>query len=102
VGFRECVVREVREELGVAPAERDGFVVAAELEPRRYVAWSRSAGQYTDYELHRFAVALSPERRAAVNRAAGALELRWLSESEIRAGQATDGCRVSETVGLLI
>jgi ADP-ribose pyrophosphatase YjhB (NUDIX family) len=100
--FRECVIRETREELGIRPGEPDGFMVTAELDPRRYVAWSRSAGEYTDYELHRFEVTLSPERRAAVEEAAGELELRWLSESEIREEQASDGRRVSETVGLLV
>jgi 8-oxo-dGTP pyrophosphatase MutT (NUDIX family) len=100
--FRECATREVREEVGIEPGEPDGFEITAELDPRRYVAWSRRAGAYADYELYRFDVVLRAERRAAIDRVSVALDLRWLTEAEIQAGQTTDGRRVSETVAMLI
>lgn len=99
--FRECVAREVTEELEIPDGEAPGFGVGAEI-PLDYVAWSRRAGEYTAYTMRAFAVTLSPERLAAVNAGSAKLRLHWLTADEVRRHEATDGRRVSETVEVLL
>lgn len=99
--FRQCVEREVIEELEIPGGEAAGFAVGAEM-PLDYVAWSRRAGEYTAYTTRVFPVTLSPRRLAASNVAEKKLHLHWLTEAEIRKQETTDGRRVSETVEVLL
>lgn len=99
--YEQCLRREIREELKIPDGEGDGFTVEGELEPIRYVAWSRRAEEYTDYEMYVFDVKLTPARQAAVNASASALKLRWLLPAEIAAEQTNAGQRISETVHVL-
>lgn len=99
--FAQCVDREVREELGLAAGGPAGFTVGAAL-PLTYVAWSRSAACYTDYELHTFDVTLDPARQKAVVDAEKELHLRFLTPEEVSNEQTTDGRKVSETVWVLL
>jgi ADP-ribose pyrophosphatase YjhB (NUDIX family) len=100
--FRDCLAREVREELDVKPGEADGFEVGAESPPLDFVAWSRRAGEYTEYAMRAFVVTLAAERLAAVNAAEKSLHLHWLRPEEVREHETTDGRRVSETVEVIL
>jgi len=96
--FRECMVREIGEELGL----EDGtdFVMggapAAHLE---YNAWSHGAREETAYTMELFDVQLEPSARVAIEANPAN---RWLSEDEIRTGRCTDGRPVSGTVNLIL
>jgi ADP-ribose pyrophosphatase YjhB (NUDIX family) len=92
--FRECLVREVKEELGLAGGEleaADEPLVRAE-----YMDWSDSAQEETAYVHHFFRVRLIGERAEAA--VAAAPENMWLTEDEIAAGRTRDGRTVSRTV----
>jgi 8-oxo-dGTP pyrophosphatase MutT (NUDIX family) len=99
--FPQCVAREIGEELDLKKGEPDEFVLDPPYPPLEYVAWSRGYEQYTAYTMHRFDVNLTPAGRAAIEAKWGPLRLYWLTESEIRARQTTDGRRVSETVQIV-
>ena len=113
---RQCLVREVAEELRVAPlaADPDAWVTAKEgVEPAvngdgayctvsaepvgvlEYEAFSQSAGVRTRYEVSLYEVSLSP---VAVPLAEANPENRWLSEEDIERGRCADGKAVSDTV----
>ena len=96
--FRECMVREIGEELGLV--EGIDFVMAdvptAHLE---YNAWSHGAQAETAYTMELFDVQIEPSARAAVEANPAN---RWLSEDEIRTGRFADGRPVSETVSLIL
>jgi len=96
--FRECMVREIGEELGLV--EGTDFVMAgtpaAHLE---YNAWSHGAREETAYTMELFDVQLEPSARAAIEANSAN---RWLSEDEIRTGRSADGRPVSETVSLIL
>jgi len=92
--FRQCLVREVGEELGLQ-ADTDCRVAPEPLAHLEYTAWSASAGAETAYTMELFAVELLTPR--AEERVADAAANRWLSEGEIRAGRGADGRPVSPT-----
>ena len=92
--FRECMVREIQEELGL----RDGadvLVPSAAVLHLEYTAFSRRAGAETDDVMELFEVALVGDQSMAA--IAGNLANRWLSEPEIMACRCHDGRPVSET-----
>jgi ADP-ribose pyrophosphatase YjhB (NUDIX family) len=92
--FRDCCVREVGEELGLA--EGRDFRIAAERRCQlRYVEWSKRAGVDTAYTVELFDAELLGEAAGAVE--AGG-DNRWLTESDIRAGRCRDGRAVSPTM----
>src|SRR5262249_12766629 len=92
--FRDCCVREVREELGLV--EGQGFRVAAERRSRlRYVHWSESAQAETDYTIELFNAELFGD---AAHQVEADPDNRWLTEAEIRAGRCRDGRAVSPTM----
>jgi 8-oxo-dGTP pyrophosphatase MutT (NUDIX family) len=97
--FRDCLAREVSEELGLV--EGAGFVVGAEpLLRLEYTAWSESAAAQTAYVHEVFRVDLAgAEAESAVS---AAPDNRWLTADEIRAGTTSDGRRVSATVGRIL
>jgi 8-oxo-dGTP pyrophosphatase MutT (NUDIX family) len=93
--FRECVTREVEEELGLASGI-DFEVAAPPLTRLEYQAWSAGAGELTRYTMELYEVRLSNE--SALARVNQGDENSWLSEDEIRAGRRRDGRPVSETM----
>jgi 8-oxo-dGTP pyrophosphatase MutT (NUDIX family) len=96
--FRECVLREIREELGLGPA--DQVTVSDEpLAVARFSAWSRSAQERTAYVMALFRVELSDEARRRVD--ADPLTC-WLTAEQIRARRSADGRPVSATMGRLL
>jgi len=96
--FRECVAREINEELGLAV---DEFVVAENpLKQVSYIAQSRSAQEDTLYTMEVFEVQVVGERAELALR--NNPNNRWLTEVEIRSRRCTDGKAVSETMELLL
>lgn len=96
--FRECVIREVHEELGLDPAT-DYTVAEREHKRLDNVAMSASAGAVTNYVLVWFAVQLTA---AAIARMADDPQVRWLTEREIIDLRTSDGQPVSSTMLKLI
>ncbi len=96
--FRECMVREIGEELGLE--EGTDFVMAgAPAAHLEYNAWSHGAREETTYTMELFDVQLEPSARAAIEANPAN---RWLSEDEVRTGRSADGRPVSETVSLIL
>lgn len=97
--FRQCVIRELTEELQIA--EASGFAVAQQpLARLDYTAWSDSAGQQTHYVMELFDVELIGE--VARRQVDADPRNRWLTEAEIRSGRCADGQPVSETMGRIL
>lgn len=97
--FRDCVVREVKEELGLR--NEVDFVVASQPGARvEFVAWSARAKADTAYTMELFELDLI--RPEALDIVHSERRNRWLSEEEIRKGFSADGHPVSETVGRLL
>lgn len=96
--FRECLLREISEELG-PPA--DGFAVAADPTAHlHFTAFSRRVRAETGYTIELFDVDLGGgpvledlERRP---------ENAWLTTAEIAAGVARDGRAISATMALIL
>jgi len=97
--FRECLVRELGEELGLR--EGTDFQMTPEAFARlEYTAWSESAGADTAYTMELFEVKLiGPAAREKVDANPGN---RWLSDEEIRSERCDDGKAVSTTMRLLL
>ena len=97
--FRECVVREIGEELGLnEPA--DVRVADHSLAWCRFESWSESAGAITQYEITLFEA--EPAGDAAWRTISANAANRWLTAAEIRALRTTDDLPVSETLGHLL
>jgi 8-oxo-dGTP pyrophosphatase MutT (NUDIX family) len=95
--FRDCLLREVAEELRLSPADfTAGDAPLARLE---YVAWSEGAAAQTEYVLEVFAVEL-PGGAAA--RVSADPANAWLTAGEVRAGRSEDGRRVSPTLSRVL
>jgi len=96
--FRECMIREISEELGIA--EHEDFEAAehpaAHLE---YTAWSEGAQQQTAYTMELFDVELLDTAKQKVD---SDPQNRWLDETEIRARAAKDGSKISPTMKRLL
>jgi 8-oxo-dGTP pyrophosphatase MutT (NUDIX family) len=97
--FRQCVIREVQEELEIA--EGAEFLVGERtLSHLDYIAWSEGAGQQTHYVMELFEVQFTSDearRKVEADR-----HNRWLTETEIRKSRCRDGQPVSATMALLI
>jgi 8-oxo-dGTP pyrophosphatase MutT (NUDIX family) len=90
--FRECVVREITEELGLTEAQ---FTVsAAPIAEIEFSAHSIPADEMTTYTMQLFRAAIVDED--AHRRIEGNAENRWHSPIEIEAGRTADGRRISE------
>lgn len=97
--FRDCILREVGEELRLT--EGVDFTVAVEAKAHlQYVAWSESAGTETSYEMELFEVTLNGA--SAFEKVDANLNNRWLSEREILSQRCNDGRPVSPTIELLL
>jgi hypothetical protein len=97
--FRECIVREISEELGLTPGSNT-IVAGAPRAVLEFAAWSESAAVETWYEMAVFDVALSGERTLAT--IAANPDNRWVTGSEILAGQCDDGTRISPTMARIV
>jgi 8-oxo-dGTP pyrophosphatase MutT (NUDIX family) len=93
--FRDCLAREVTEELGLAEG-RDFRIAAPACPALEYTAFSGSAGVETRYTIELFRVQLLGD---AEQRASQDPENCWLTEDEIRAGRTAAGRPVSATMG---
>jgi len=88
--FRECVAREINEELGLAA---DEFVVAKNpLKQVSYIAWPKNAQEDTPYTMELFEVELCTVADSRVN---SHPKNRWITASEIRRQQCDDDSAVS-------
>ncbi len=90
--YRDCLVREIDEELGLtAGVDYD----LAPVPPRRwrFTARSERAREMTAYSIAAFAASLSRQARATVDRDPRNC---WLSADEIRAGRTSDGRPISD------
>lgn len=97
--FRQCVTREVAEELQLV--EGHDFIVAQEPTAHlEYSDWSESARKDTAYTVEFFVVQLSGQ--AALDLIASNTANRWLTTSEIEKGTTRDGQPVSRTMGRLL
>ena len=97
--FRECVIREVREELGLC--EGADFHAAPEpLAHLEYTAWSESAQQETNYTIELFEVQLVSE--TARQKVDADKRNRWLAKDELRLQRTAEDMPVSETMALLL
>lgn len=92
--FRDCLLRELAEELALAPP--DCLVAEQPLAIVEYTAWSARAGEPTAYRLALFDVQLAQE--GAARRVADDPANRWLAEGEIRALRASDDRPISPTM----
>ena len=97
--FRQCLVREIREELALL-LDRD-FALAAEPRARaEFVTWSDSAQTETQYVIELFDVRLVNGSDSAF---AGSDDgVRWLTEQEIRNKFCADGKPISSTMTRLL
>lgn len=93
--FRECVVREIAEELDLREGV-DVLVSSAALHHLEYSDVSRRTGEETGYVIELFDVALIGSNAAGTVAANPAN--RWLSEPEIMAEQCPGGLAVSPTL----
>jgi 8-oxo-dGTP pyrophosphatase MutT (NUDIX family) len=93
--FRECLVREIGEELHLEPGA--DFLVRSDLPIHcEFDAFSVSTRVDTHYIMELFDVELvSEEARCTVD---ADLQNRWLTETEIRTGTTLDGRPVSPTM----
>ncbi len=97
-GFRDCLVREIYEELGL----RDGLDCRVEPVPQAhlaYTAWSNHARAETDYTMELYTVTLEDRAEPILGDNPA---VRWLTESEIQYERCRDGRPVSPTMGFLI
>lgn len=90
---RQCVVREIAEELGLAAGE-DIAVAAEPLARIEFTAWSVPLGEWTAYDMTAFAATIA--NPAALARVGENAENRWLSAAELTAGRTDDDRAVSE------
>ncbi len=93
--FRDCLVREVGEELGLALGE-DYRLTDQPPVRLEFDAFSESRWQQTSYVAEVFSVELTGH--AALAKIDANNDNRWVSLSEMLAGRCNDGTRVSPTV----
>lgn len=90
--FRECLVREMIEELGIAANQ---FSVAPDRLARiEFEAFSMPAQEVTAYQMVVFRATILSE--VAYQRIVGHPDNRWLSRDELTAARTNDGREISE------
>jgi len=93
--FRECLVREIGEELGLALG--DDYLVPDDPPLRlEFDAFSDGAWEPTFYQLEIFPVVLHGD--SVLEKIAANPDNRWVTEDEILAGRCNDSTRVSPTM----
>jgi len=96
--FRECLVREMAEELHLR--EGADYVATGPVAHLEYTAWSRSTEVETAYTMELFEVRLAAEE--ARRKVDSDPSNRWLTEEEIAGQRCGDGQPASETMALLL
>lgn len=96
--FRECLVREIGEELRLAEGA-DYEMAAKPMAHLEFTAWSEGAKEETAYTSELFEVDLRGPARVKLDAEPA---VRWLSEAEIRAGCCSDGKPISQTMQLIL
>ncbi len=96
--FRECLTREVGEELGLVEGADFQMSPAFPIH-LEFTDFSESARTETDYIMELFALELDSR---AIPKVEGNPENRWLTEAEIEAGRTHDGRPVSTTMRRLL
>jgi 8-oxo-dGTP pyrophosphatase MutT (NUDIX family) len=93
--FRDCVIREVGEELGLTLG--DDYELGDEAPLRmEFEAFSEGAWELTAYTMEVFRAVLKED--SALPRIAANPDNRWVTEAETLAGRCNDGTRVSPTM----
>ncbi|MBM4148398.1 MAG: NUDIX domain-containing protein [Lentisphaerae bacterium] len=92
--FRDCIVRELEEELALRSGDDYRLVDSEPIARLSYEAWSRSARCDTLYRMELFGVVLNGNAAGLSTKR----PVRWLTRAEIEALQAGDGRQVSETM----
>ena len=93
--FRDCLVREIAEELGLSEGQ-DYAMGSAPLAHVTYAAKSRRTGEDTRYAVELFAVRLASD--AVWDRIAADARVRLVTEAEIRSQRCGDGKPISPTM----
>jgi len=92
--FRECLVREIGEELHLC--QRLDYRIASTAPTHlEFMDFSESTQTQTSYIMELFGVELGP---GACSKVESDADNRWLSEAEIQAGRTHDGRGVSPTM----
>jgi 8-oxo-dGTP pyrophosphatase MutT (NUDIX family) len=95
--FRDCVVREIQEELGLG--SWDFEVAPKPAHQLQYRAQSRSANELTAYHMELFEAQIVP---GALEHVEGDSRNGWLTEEEIRRLEAYDARPISVTMLMLL
>jgi len=98
-GFRACLLREIHEELGLAP-DSDFRVASEPLGYYEYMGYSESAHQETHYAVEPFRV--EPASAEVWRKLNTCSWNRWLAAAEIRAQSSSDGRAISRTMMLIL
>ena len=97
--FRECLIREIGEELGLVLG--DDYEISEQPPSRlEFEAFSDSAWELTAYVLEVFQVALKADSTLA--KIGANPDNRWVTGAEVLAGRCTDGTRVSPTMSRVL
>jgi 8-oxo-dGTP pyrophosphatase MutT (NUDIX family) len=96
--FRDCLCRELAEELGLRPDE-DARVAGLPFAHLGYTAFSQSANEETAYTMELFEVELTPD---ALRKVSADTDNAWVGEAEVRGGRADDGRPISRTTRRLL
>ena len=97
--FRECLIREVIEELGLEP-DADFHVALSPQSHLEYVGWSDGARAETAYTMELYPLELVGD--FTQEKIDHDLENRWLAPTEIQSSRTLDGKPISGTMALLL
>jgi 8-oxo-dGTP pyrophosphatase MutT (NUDIX family) len=95
--FRECLLREVGEELGLSA--KDFTAGEQPLARLAYTAWSEGAQEETAYAVEIFAVEMGS---AVADRVSADPANAWLTAEEALSGRSADDRRVSPTLARIL
>jgi 8-oxo-dGTP pyrophosphatase MutT (NUDIX family) len=97
--FRECVIREIGEELGLT-LDHDYQILDQPPLHLEFEAFSDGAWEVTSYVQEVFPVALTDA--SALAKVAANPDNHWITEAEILAGRCTDSTRISPTLARVV
>lgn len=97
--FRECLTREIREELGLEEG-KECVISPRPCRRLEYDQWSESARAETHYCIELFAVKLGADTEVTLPKSRR--EVRWLSREEIQSRRCVDGQPVSPTMERMV
>lgn len=98
--FRECLIREINEELGLQENDNSFLVAQEPVAHVEYTAWSASSQIQTLYTTELYHVQLISE--IARNQVNSNPCNRWTTEAEIHRLRCVDGQPISEATSLLL